>query len=344
MTSRQQQQMMAQSLVEMGNIESDQGNLEPALSYLNEALELFRGADCSEGQGRVLNNIGLILAHKGEYICALELYVQGLEHYRNEDDAKGEAKILSNMAYAHKMNGNYVVAKELAQTAISLHQSHGARRFEGIVQGNLGNIFMELGEPTKARHCYQQSIAILEEIGAKRVLSIAILNLAGSSLLLDQPHRALAELERSHELQKGIGDQRVEAILLGVRGRCHLEFDERELAEEKLQMAFIKCHELGIPETGVWAAILAELRSRSTTDASSLCALLQEGHGYVATVPEEHARFQARAAVVYCRLSMLEDARHAMSVAQAIREQLHAGPRSELVQLITEAQRKISDF
>ena len=73
--------------------------------------------------------------------------------------------------------------------------------------------------------------------------------------------------------------------------------------------------------------IPAELRSRSTADAASLCALLDEGRVYVAAAPEEHARFQARAAVVYCRLSMLEEARQAMSVAQAIGERLQAGPR-----------------
>ena len=191
----------------------------------------------------------MILAHK-EYSRALELYAQGLEHYRNEDDAKGEAKILSNMAYAHKMSGNYVVAKELAQTAIALHQAHGSRRFEGIVQGNLGNIFMERGEPRQARYCYQQSIAILEDIGAKRVLSIAILDLAGSSLLLGQPHHALAELERSCAAERNRRSA-VEAIMLGVRGRCHLAFDELDLADEKLQMAFIKCRDLDPRDRGV---------------------------------------------------------------------------------------------
>jgi tetratricopeptide (TPR) repeat protein len=82
---------------------------EQAITYLEQALTVMREVENRQGEGTVLNNLGLAYGHLRQHEQASAALEQALEIHRHVRDRAGEGTVLNNF-------GGRVVCPEPVRT------------------------------------------------------------------------------------------------------------------------------------------------------------------------------------------------------------------------------------
>jgi tetratricopeptide (TPR) repeat protein len=149
----------------LGVVEWYRENHPQALDYYSRALSIHTEIGDREGEGRTLNNIGLVYNMQGEYTTALDYYTRSLQIARELGDRWGEARTPNNIGTVYALIGEYEKALEYYTQALATRQQLGDRSGECITLGNIGSAHELLGTYTKALDYYGQALKISEELG-----------------------------------------------------------------------------------------------------------------------------------------------------------------------------------
>ncbi|MGC1121116.1 MAG: tetratricopeptide repeat protein, partial [Candidatus Methanofastidiosia archaeon] len=117
---------------------SDKGDLDQALNYLKEALEIHRQIGYKQGEANQLGNIGLIYSDKGDLDQALNYLKEALEIHRQIGYKQGEASDLGNIGLIYSDKGdldqalNYL--KEALEILITFRLVYGRQTIENAIE------------------------------------------------------------------------------------------------------------------------------------------------------------------------------------------------------------------
>jgi tetratricopeptide (TPR) repeat protein len=120
----------------MGNLALDQGRLDKAFSYLQEALALQRQVGDRWMIGNTLNNLGNVARSQGDHDRARALYDESLAIYRVLADKWALAYLFEDVGCLAALQGQSVRALQLAGVASALREQIGAP-LSPIEQGKL---------------------------------------------------------------------------------------------------------------------------------------------------------------------------------------------------------------
>jgi CHAT domain-containing protein/tetratricopeptide (TPR) repeat protein len=186
-----------QELLQQGNQQYQTGQLKAAIASWQQARDLYRRANNSQGEAQVLFQLG------GAYV-ALERYreaVTTLEAYltlaRSLSNQLGEAEALTNLGIAYEALGKYGRALEAHRAAGRLMRSLNNTAGLGQVLLNLGNTFEAVGDYDNAQIAYEQSLKIVRQSGDRTGETIALNNLGAVYANLGNYERAIATLKSS---------------------------------------------------------------------------------------------------------------------------------------------------
>ncbi|MEE3718851.1 tetratricopeptide repeat protein [Tumidithrix elongata RA019] len=248
------------TLNNIGAVYRGLGQYSKALEYYRQSLAIIKeigvsactlnskSEACSEardGEGRTLNNIGLVYDNLGQYSKALEYYRQSLAIIKEIGDRYKEGLTLNNIGTIYDYLGQYPKALEIYQQALAIQKEIGDRAGAGTTLNNIGAVYRNLGQYPKALAYYQQSLTIIKEIGDRPEEGRTLNNIGLVYDNLGQYSKALEYYQQSLAIQKETGDRFGEGKNLSNIGWIYSRLEQYPKALEMYQQSFALQKEIG---------------------------------------------------------------------------------------------------
>lgn len=262
----------ARSLSNIGLIDSNTGNYDRALKYLETALGVTGTDEVSSLRANTLCNIGLIHWRRGDNPLAMEYYERALSLFRVLEDRSGQAYMMRNIGIIRRIAGMCEEAVSLTRDAEQIYTELGDRLGSCHSLNSMGNIHMYLGQYDLAHEYYSDALTIAEEMDDRMTAGILKTNLGNIASVREDHEQALSLCTEALNICRELHDTLGEAenlVLMGWDNRCLGRFEEaRKVLEGSLQLM----EEMGAggrtaPARVELAGLLLELdNGRETTD------------------------------------------------------------------------------
>lgn len=154
----------AVNLNNIGQIYSNQGQYEKALTLYQQALAIYKEIGNRLGEAITLNNIGQIYDNLRQYEQAIKFHQQALAIYKEVGDKAGSGVALSNIGQVYEQQNKSAQALNFYQQALAIHKEIGDKSGEGIALRNIGSILLQTGKFTDASTTLQDGIKVLESL------------------------------------------------------------------------------------------------------------------------------------------------------------------------------------
>jgi len=216
---------------------------------------------------KILDELGVIYYHLGEYNKASNYFRQTLKISEKIDDRKGVASSLHNLGILAQASGDLGEARRLYEESLKIRQDLGDKG--GVISSlhNLGTLFQATGDPDEARRLYEESLKTFKDLGCKSGVASSLHNLGTLFQATGDLGEASRLYEESLKIAQELGDKSIISKSLIQLGKLAQEKGEiaeaRRLYSESLKIA----QELG--DKSMAAIILAEF------------AQLEEWEGYL---------------------------------------------------------------
>jgi DNA-binding response OmpR family regulator/predicted ATPase len=172
------------------------GRSEEAARELRHALEMYRAIDFLPGRRAILNNLGNVELHAGNFDAAAAWYGEAFEEARISGNRAVQARVACLIAFTEIGKGDLAAAERIARESLALHREVGHGRDQGYPLGCLGMVAQAEGRGAEAATLYERARATFAEAGDRvtaaqfHALEAAARAEAGD---LEGARRALAE-------------------------------------------------------------------------------------------------------------------------------------------------------
>ncbi|MBU7046334.1 MAG: tetratricopeptide repeat protein, partial [Theionarchaea archaeon] len=156
------------ALGNIGLIYSAKGDLDEALKYHKEALEIHRDIGYRQGEASDLGNLGLVYSAKGDLDEALKYHKATLDIHRDIGYRQGEASDLGNIGLVYSDKGDLDEALKYHKEALDIHRDIGYRQGEASQLGNIGLIYSAKGDLDEALKYHKEALDIHRDIGYRQ--------------------------------------------------------------------------------------------------------------------------------------------------------------------------------
>lgn len=159
------QQAEAQRLMQEGNAQFEQQDVDGAIAAWQEALALFQQLGDPVGEANALGNLGYVANAIGVYDQAIPLYQAALGLARDTGESELELNFLANLGLAHSSLDQSELALIAYGEALTLARSQGNRAGEGAIAGGLATTYEQVGDYERALEFYQLMLDVATEQG-----------------------------------------------------------------------------------------------------------------------------------------------------------------------------------
>jgi eukaryotic-like serine/threonine-protein kinase len=153
-------------------------DLKNAMSACEEAKTIYASAGNPQGVATTLLNMGNVFADRGELDRANQVYEESLKISRQLGNQGSTASALNNIAANLNEQGDFTGATKMFREALAIKREVGAKSETARTLYNLGNVFLAQGALSDAEKMYDESLQISQEIGDKEGMANAELNSA----------------------------------------------------------------------------------------------------------------------------------------------------------------------
>jgi DNA-binding SARP family transcriptional activator/Tfp pilus assembly protein PilF len=196
-------------------------------------------------QAWMFNNLGMAYGQQQRMPEAVSYFEQALELYRHTEDLRGVARAEYNLANASFDLGRYAEALEAAERSLAIQRQLGNRYVEGLALETMGCACRELGRSAEAVDHFQQAMAIFRDLGDEDSEADVLSDLGEAYLGLRRFDEAIAYLEQSLTIRRNLKDRAGQAATLARLGHAHHGAGDLEQAREFLAEAQRLSEELG---------------------------------------------------------------------------------------------------
>ncbi len=190
------------------------GDNANAVANLREAQEIFSGLGDRQGMARVLNNLGIVARHRGNYPEAQKLLTQALEISRQIGSQLSIRQALSNLANVVWLEGDTAHALSYHQQALSLSRELDDKAREAVSLNNIAGLLILQGKLDKTRHTYEESMRIANEIGDREGVGLASGNIADTLTRMGELEPAKKQAEAALTTDRQVGNKSLEGYML----------------------------------------------------------------------------------------------------------------------------------
>ncbi|XCF04845.1 tetratricopeptide repeat protein [Tamlana crocina] len=159
---------------QIGNIETNRGNYNEALKFLEKALETYNITNDKIYQGHTIVDIGNVHHELKNHEKALELYQKSYDIGLEIGVIDMQANALSNMGMNHTKLGNYNQAITYLKKAIALNKTNNSMSNLVSSLGEMGNAYSAKGDFNKAMTYFNQAIKLADSTGLISLKSMAL--------------------------------------------------------------------------------------------------------------------------------------------------------------------------
>ncbi len=197
----------ALSFIAGGLIYESLGEMQNAIDFYLQSLEIYRTIGNRQYEGIAINNLGTISMETGDYDRAVSYYFQSLNFHRQTDNKKSEAVTLNNLGHAYLLLENYAKAKEFLQPALKLRIELEDQQGEANTLTNLGRTHLETGEYQKAIEFLQKALEIRRTIKNRAGEANSLLNLGKAFWEIGEKSKSFEHFTQANRLTQELGDR-----------------------------------------------------------------------------------------------------------------------------------------
>lgn len=235
----------AHALDGLGVLAWRQGAYGQAETWLQAALDLYRGVRHRRGEARVLSHIGLLRIESGTMDDALPWYEASLPIYRELGDPIGMVSVMHNLGnlYCHQNRNDRAMA--LYQECLAIYREHGSQADIALVSLGIGLIARDEGQAHAAHEALQRSLDLARTLGDNWTGATALMNLG--LIMCDQGDLTAAEqfFQEAQTLFEHLGDQSQVAVVQAHLGMVALRNGKRASAIACFRQCLMLAHALG---------------------------------------------------------------------------------------------------
>ena len=160
------------------SISAQQGDIEHALSLLQQSLNVQERIGDIQGKATTLNSMASIVAQQGDIERALSLWRESLGATKRIGDVQGEAATLSNMASIVAQQGDIERALSLWQGSLDTQERIGDIKGKAATLNRMAFVVAQQGDIERALSLWQESLDSQERIGDVQGKAATLANLA----------------------------------------------------------------------------------------------------------------------------------------------------------------------
>ena len=198
----------------LAGIYANQGEVEKAIAFYQQSLELLEKIGNVQGKAASLHQLAGIYANQGEVEKAIALYQQSLVIDEKIGNVQGKAASLHQLAGIYANQGDVEKAIAFYQQSLELKEKIGNVQGKAASLHNLAGIYANQGDVEKAIAFYQQSLVIDEKIGNVQGKAASLHQLAVIYANQGDVEKAIAFYQQSLELKEKIGNVQGKAATL----------------------------------------------------------------------------------------------------------------------------------
>jgi two-component sensor histidine kinase len=207
-------------------------NVDSAILYAQQALELARKSNYTRGEILTLNRLGVIKKNYGKFEEALRFYRQGLRLSEQVNWKSKNAAFYNNLGNVFHRNLQYDSALIYLLKSIEIKKELDDKQGLSKSYNNLGNFYASREEDIASKNSYLQALKISEEIDSKYLTSLIHHSLGNAYNKLAQYDSAMIYYEQALEVKQKLQDKGAIAALLNNMGTIYewRQNDEKALA------------------------------------------------------------------------------------------------------------------
>ena len=206
----------------IADILTEQGQYTKALDYYNKSLDISTNISDKVKMANTLIAMGIIYYDQGDLSTSQALFERALELNRETDDVRSMGRINNNIGVIYHKLENYDLAKQYFDTALYLFEKAGERRGMASSLNNIGDVYASQGKYTDALPYNMKSLGMREELGDKRGMANCY-NVIGSNLTEQGNYtEALDYYLKSAEIREELGEKRAMSRVYGNIGQLYL--------------------------------------------------------------------------------------------------------------------------
>lgn len=168
----------ATTLVNIGVVYMDMGDIDGSIEYFNQALPIRRSLDQKRGQADALDNLGYANYLLGGHVEALAFYQQALALYQQVGDRLGESYVLTHIGMLHAAAGDAPKALMQYEQAKKIQQDGGMKLGLAVTLDKIANVQASAGEAERAVETFREALALWADVGAERGSAQSLYGLA----------------------------------------------------------------------------------------------------------------------------------------------------------------------
>jgi predicted ATPase/class 3 adenylate cyclase len=177
------QAYVARLLVQLGEVDTEEGDYPTAGSRFEEGLSLFRSAGDLDGAGDTLIQIGWAAMRTGDYVVAEARLEDGLLQLRRAENTNRLGMVLSGLGELAVRRGDYARATRLLEESLANRRERGEKWGAATVLGSLGWVALRQGDYERMRQFLGDSLALRLELDDRGGMAWCLEKLAEASLL-----------------------------------------------------------------------------------------------------------------------------------------------------------------
>lgn len=197
--------LVAESLVRLGQVALHLGNYQSASSYLTGALYLAEKENVPGTLALVLVSLGTAEWRLGDLETGREHCLRSLQIADEIGDDTTRILALNRLGVIAGSLGFHLEAEEYCQRSLSLALSVGNRERASVALNNLGAQAGEQKQWQKAWDYYAHAYEVSQETGSLNQMSLYLINLAMAGIRLGKTDETYAFLCEGAELAQRIG-------------------------------------------------------------------------------------------------------------------------------------------
>ena len=167
-----------------------QGLFKEALIWLTRAEETYRSLEDGDNSAKLLFEIGLIYKATGSLDAAEQAYNQALSYWEKTKNSVWQANLLNNLGVLLHLRGDYVSAASNFERAIQHSRISSYPRLEAFSLASIGDLYRDLEAPQESLEAYRQARQIAQRIKDRYLVFYLDLAEGVLARLQDNPERA----------------------------------------------------------------------------------------------------------------------------------------------------------
>jgi signal transduction histidine kinase len=145
-------------LQQMGIIYFRHKELDTAAKYFNQAMPIFKKINYRKGIAMTYNSIGIAEGQKGSYNTAIKNFLMALDIYKADKDEKGIRDTYMKLGLANELSKHEDEALRYYGMAKAMYDKHPPSNMSISLLNNIGILYGKKGEYTKALTYFEEGI------------------------------------------------------------------------------------------------------------------------------------------------------------------------------------------